>query len=343
VYRLRISCASAYPDLIRRCEQAITEVLPVKVNKTGRQGCFEVYSFSKHWICLFPQHGPGRKHERKIELTSWQQDLIEVDPRPLLRGLLHSDGCRVLNRVKGTPYPRYHFINRSPNIRAIFGKACDALGIEWRPHNRFSLSVARRDSVALLDAFVGPKRRFVRRTPRLLASARPDREGGMTLNATRVECGTLGTDACAYRMVAEQLPDVAVLVFDWDLRFELATGAAVGDTGWTPEEVLGRTLLELLPPGRVEPYAAAYRAALAGERQSFEVEGSRAPGTVWASTRCRCAAPTARSPAGWCSPPTPLSGAAPSGSCASAARSWPRRSASRGSGTGSRTSTAAPA
>jgi hypothetical protein len=158
VYRLRISCASAYPELIRRCEQAITEVLPVKVNTVRRQGCVDVYSYSKHWICLFPQHGPGRKHERKIELTTWQQDLVDADPRPLLRGLLHSDGCRVLNWVNGTPYPRYHFSNHSPDIRAIFGRACDALGIEWRPHNRWSLSVARRGSVALLDAFVGPKR-----------------------------------------------------------------------------------------------------------------------------------------------------------------------------------------
>jgi len=56
------------------------------------------------------------------------------------------------------PLPRYHFSNASPDIRAIFGRACDALGIEWRPHNRWSLSVARRGSVALLDAFVGPKR-----------------------------------------------------------------------------------------------------------------------------------------------------------------------------------------
>jgi hypothetical protein len=123
VYRLRISCASAYPELIRRCEQAITEVLPVKINKVRRQGCFEVYSFSKHWICLFPQQGPGRKHQRKIELAGWQQELIDVDPRPLLRGLLHSDGCRVLNWVKGTSYPRYHFINVSSDIRAIFRRA----------------------------------------------------------------------------------------------------------------------------------------------------------------------------------------------------------------------------
>jgi len=158
VYRLRISCANVYPELVRLCEWAVTKVLPVKVNRVARQRCFEVYSYSKHWIYLFPQHGPGRKHERKVELNGWQQELVDLDPRPLLRGLLHSDGCRVLNWVKGNPYPRYHFINVSPDIRAIFGRACDSLGVEWRPHNRFSLSVAQRDSVALLDAFVGPKR-----------------------------------------------------------------------------------------------------------------------------------------------------------------------------------------
>jgi hypothetical protein len=158
VYRLRITCANRYPELIRSCERAMGEVLPNKVYRVAKVGCCDVSSYSKHWPCLFPQHGPGRKHERRIELTEWQQDLVDLDPRPLLRGLLHSDGCRVLNWVNGTPYPRYHFSNHSPDIRAIFGRACDALGIEWRPHNRWSLSVARRGSVALLDAFVGPKR-----------------------------------------------------------------------------------------------------------------------------------------------------------------------------------------
>jgi hypothetical protein len=163
VYKLRIACAERYPELIRHCELAIAEVLPNRSNKVGRtrktnEHCWEVYSFSKHWPCLFPQHGPGRKHERKIELTPWQQELVDVDPRPLVRGLLHSDGCRVLNWVNGTPYPRYHFTNVSADIRGIFGQACDQLGIEWRPNNPWSLSVARRGSVALLDEFVGPKR-----------------------------------------------------------------------------------------------------------------------------------------------------------------------------------------
>jgi hypothetical protein len=158
VFRLRIYCADAYPELIQRCEGAMAEVLPNKVGSVPRVGCTEVAAYSKHWPCLFPQHGPGRKHERKIELAPWQQELVDIDPRPLIRGLLHSDGCRVLNWVNGTPYPRYHFSNVSADIRGIFGRACDQLGIEWRPNNKANLSVARRGSVALLDEFVGPKR-----------------------------------------------------------------------------------------------------------------------------------------------------------------------------------------
>ena len=158
VFRLRIVCADAYPELIQRCEWAMAEVLPNKVSRVPKVGCTEVASYSKHWPCLFPQHGPGKKHERRIELAPWQQELVDLDPRPLVRGLLHSDGCRVLNWVNGTPYPRYHFSNVSADIRGIFGRACDQLGIEWRPNNPWSLSVARRGSVALLDAFVGPKR-----------------------------------------------------------------------------------------------------------------------------------------------------------------------------------------
>jgi Homeodomain-like domain len=158
VFRLRIVCADAYQDLILRCESAMAEVLPNKVSRVRKIGCTEVTAYSKHWPCLFPQHGPGKKHERKIELTPWQQELVDLDPRPLVRGLLHSDGCRVLNWVNGTPYPRYHFSNVSADIRGIFGRACDQLGIEWRPNNRVNLSVARRGSVALLDEFVGPKR-----------------------------------------------------------------------------------------------------------------------------------------------------------------------------------------
>jgi hypothetical protein len=53
VYRLRISCANAYPELIR-CQSAMVAVLPSKVSLVPCQGCTEVASYSKHWPCLFP-------------------------------------------------------------------------------------------------------------------------------------------------------------------------------------------------------------------------------------------------------------------------------------------------
>ncbi|HEX6390503.1 MAG TPA: hypothetical protein VFZ89_13670 [Solirubrobacteraceae bacterium] len=83
-------------------------------------------------------------------------------PHALLRGLIHSDGWRGINRVRHAArtyeYVRYQFTNASPDIRSIFCATCDALGIEWRRMGERDISIARRASVARLDAFVGPKR-----------------------------------------------------------------------------------------------------------------------------------------------------------------------------------------
>jgi hypothetical protein len=125
-----------------------------------------VHSTTRQWLHVIPQHGPGRKHERRIVLEPWQAALVDADPRPLVRGLLHSDGCRVTNwteqRVGGTKkrytYPRYFFSNVSADIRGIFTDALDQLGIAWRQNNWNSISIARRSAVAALDEFVGPKR-----------------------------------------------------------------------------------------------------------------------------------------------------------------------------------------
>jgi Homeodomain-like domain len=160
VHRLRISCADAYPVLMDECESAMAAVLPNKVGRVRSIGCTEVYSYPKHWPCLFRQHGPGRKHTRRIELAAWQQELVDADPRPLLRGLIHSDGCRVLNRAVGTdypPYPRCHFSNASDDIRRIFGEACDAIGVEWRHNNARTHLGGPAASVAILNSFIGPK------------------------------------------------------------------------------------------------------------------------------------------------------------------------------------------
>ena len=74
------------------------------VNTSPRVGCIEICASWQHWPCLFPQHGPGRKHHRSIVLEDWQNRIVGCYPRQLLRGLIHSDGCRTINRVRDGRY-----------------------------------------------------------------------------------------------------------------------------------------------------------------------------------------------------------------------------------------------
>lgn len=102
-------------------------------NKVGIQrkpGCAEVYSCSRHWPCLFPQHGPGQKHLQSIELQPWQRLIVQAYPGQLARGLFHSDGYRGINHVQGHladghrwyEYPRYLFTNESGDILRLCGE-----------------------------------------------------------------------------------------------------------------------------------------------------------------------------------------------------------------------------
>jgi hypothetical protein len=132
------------------------------VQRRWGENAVEVGSFSKQWPCLFPQHGPGPKHLRPIRLTPWQQRIVDAETEQFLRGLIHSDGCRSTNTIrygrKTYRYPRYTFTNASADIRALFCDACDELGIAWRRMNARNISVARREAVARMDEFIGPKR-----------------------------------------------------------------------------------------------------------------------------------------------------------------------------------------
>ena len=88
--------------------------------------------------CLFPRHGRGPKHLRPIVLTPWQAEIaLSREPRAFLRGLVHSDGCRLMNcaikkkerqAVKVYRYPRYQFSNRSPQIRDLSRRRAPLLG-----------------------------------------------------------------------------------------------------------------------------------------------------------------------------------------------------------------------
>lgn len=158
VYRLRISLDARQPGIVDECARSMAAVVQGRrVARQAAPGCIIVSSYWKHWACLFPQHGPGKKHDRRIQLTPWQREVTRAHPERLLRGLVQADGCRVANRIEGKIYPRYHFSNRSGDILRIFSSACDDLGVHWTRPSFKEISVARRSDVAKLDNIIGAK------------------------------------------------------------------------------------------------------------------------------------------------------------------------------------------
>lgn len=163
VFVLCIYCTEAYPNIIEECLRAIRATLPINpgVYRRAGMGYVEVYGYSKHWPHLFPQMGPGLKHTRPIVLETWQREIVQAHPEQLVRGLIHSDGCRAVNTIRKNGrvygYPRYFFANESRDIIRILTDALDQLGVPWRMNRPNSVSVARRDAVAALDSLVGPK------------------------------------------------------------------------------------------------------------------------------------------------------------------------------------------
>ncbi|WP_026127336.1 hypothetical protein [Nocardiopsis lucentensis] len=174
VHALWIFYDNRYPQLIAYCRAAMEAVFPLGVFMVKRNGCTAIKAVSKHWLCVFPQHGPGKKHDRTIALEPWQQAIVDKHSEALIRGFIHSDGCRVTNRIrkrlpdggeKWYEYPRYHFTNVSTDIIGIFTAALDRLGIAWTIHaNRrpphqdaLTVSISTKAAVARMDSFVGPK------------------------------------------------------------------------------------------------------------------------------------------------------------------------------------------
>jgi hypothetical protein len=123
--------------------------------------CAEVALYSKHWPCLLPQHGPGKKHTRRIALEPWQQALVDEATEEFILGLIHSDGCRVVANDRGVRSVRYHFSNRSEDILGLFTAALDALDIPWTRPDWHAIAIYRKAATARLDTFVGPKDRAV--------------------------------------------------------------------------------------------------------------------------------------------------------------------------------------
>ena len=165
--QLTFTLDARYPGIVAEATRAVELTIPgIHVGNSRAPGAIRVQATHPAWLAAFPQHGPGRKHTRPIALVDWQRRLTLEHPRELIRGLIHSDGCRVINRFRTRlpsgrvgeyAYVRYFFTNYSADIAGIFCDHCDQLGIRWTRSSFKNISIAHRDSVAILDSFVGPK------------------------------------------------------------------------------------------------------------------------------------------------------------------------------------------
>lgn len=165
VFRLRVTLDSRYPGIVSCASRAMNEVLPrnrVGVHGRTRSNATAVTCYSKSWPKLLPQHGPGVKHRRTITLYPWQRRITSSFPRELVRGLIHSDGCRFVARQQVGDriyeYPRYCFSNVSGDIHKIFCEHLDLLGVRYTRASPVIVQIAQRPSVIVLDSFIGPKR-----------------------------------------------------------------------------------------------------------------------------------------------------------------------------------------
>jgi hypothetical protein len=158
--RLRIFLDARYELVVDDCEALLRRCFPDNsvarvIRHQGRM--VVVYVHHAHLVCLFPQHGVGKKHERVIALEPWQREVVQSSPWSFLRGCIRSDGCVFVNRTGKYEYVSYEFANRSPGILGLFCEVCEHLGLRPRRYAKHA-RLYRREDVAELLAHVGTKR-----------------------------------------------------------------------------------------------------------------------------------------------------------------------------------------
>lgn len=138
--KLRIFSGSAHPTIID--DQIHALKILFKDNKVSsiKRPNYNMYTITVHNKYLdeyFPQHGPGKKHNRNILLTDWQTELVEEHTDCFIKGLIDTDGClfNTSNRIKEdgskTDLPSYQFTNKSMDIINLYTSSLDRLGIHY--------------------------------------------------------------------------------------------------------------------------------------------------------------------------------------------------------------------
>ena len=167
-FQLVITLDAIYPDIVEECRAAIVLTLPATrpcgnphsiARFASQQGARTGRPSSPRW-------GRAASTSARSSSRRGSREIVESHPWPFVRGVIHSDGCRTVNRFKTRlpsgrvaeyAYPRYFFSNLSADIRGLFCDSCERLGLRWTQSNHRNISISHRTSVALLDENVGPK------------------------------------------------------------------------------------------------------------------------------------------------------------------------------------------
>jgi hypothetical protein len=158
VYRLRLFQNADYVNLIQKHIQSIKSLFPhnkIGVNKKKKSNCCVISLYHTRLLNYFPQHGPGKKHNRAIELEEWQKDLVLRHPKSFLTGLYESDGTRYKVNIKGYTYEYIDFTNMSTDIHRLYKWACSLIGVETKMYSNGKNQGPRKQShVKLLTEFM---------------------------------------------------------------------------------------------------------------------------------------------------------------------------------------------
>lgn len=122
--------------------------------------CIVIRYTNKNIGVIFPHEGIGRKHNRKIELSEWQKQII--DPVGIVKGLFFSDGCYYYD-THNKKY-MYNFNNRSNDIIGILVTYLAVLKINYnvmKYEEKTILTVKTQSDVKLLHDLIGDKENIV--------------------------------------------------------------------------------------------------------------------------------------------------------------------------------------
>lgn len=164
-FRLCVFPDAKYPAIVDDVEALLGRCFPSnKVSCSSQyEGTMATLSvYCSHLPCLFPQFGPGRKHERDVSLEPWQQEIISVYPWPFIRGLIRTDGCSFTNRTGPYEYLSFGFANCSEIIINLMCQALEGVEVDYRrtfnpKRGIWHVRINRRASVERMVERIGVK------------------------------------------------------------------------------------------------------------------------------------------------------------------------------------------